>query len=88
MQDPKALAEAALKLAGGDAEATADLESRAQQGRLSFAATMYAIKSGCDCGACQLLRKATDALTADTFKEVGIDAPGHNPQSGSSPPVS
>jgi len=48
----------------------ADLEARTRHGRLVYAASRYADKSGCECEACQLLREAVDLLIGDIKTEV------------------
>jgi hypothetical protein len=69
------------QLMGNSGAANTGMETRAKQGRLSFAATMFAVKAGCDCGACKLLRQAMDEVTNEAFKEAGIDVPRDHPVS-------
>ncbi len=79
MSDLNALTSILTGGGSGSVGATKDLEARAQQGQLSFAASIFAMKSGCACGACQLLRRAMDAMTGDTLKEFGLNADSANP---------
>ena len=57
------------------------LEQRAKQSNLTFAATAFAMRGGCDCKACLYLRQAVDVLLANADTMVGIDAQGNHPQS-------
>lgn len=63
------------QLAGQVPVSSDDLEARARQGRLTFAATIAASRSDCQCEPCQLLRKALDGLLADARKDIAIDSP-------------
>ena len=56
-------------LGAGPAD-NSELEARAKQGRLTFAATVGALRNGCTCEPCVLLRQAVDLLLADTKKEA------------------
>ena len=47
-----------------------ELEERARQSRLGYAATMAAIHDGCACDACRLLRAAADKVVTDALKEI------------------
>ena len=48
----------------------AELETRARQSKLGYAATMAAIQDGCTCRACRLLRRTCDGLVEDAMKEI------------------
>ena len=48
----------------------AELETRARQSKLGYAATMAAVRSNCGCQACQLLRQTVDSLVEDAMKEI------------------
>lgn len=73
------LAEAAAAGSGG---LKSDLEGRARQSRLTFAATIEAMKSGCTCQPCQWLRQAVDMLLEDVRTEVKDDASRVDPPPG------
>ena len=47
-----------------------DLEERARQSKLAYAAQVAAIQDGCTCRACQLLRRTVDGLVDDAMKEI------------------
>lgn len=47
-----------------------ELETRARQSRLGYAATMAAVRSNCGCDACKLLRQTVDSLVEDAMKEI------------------
>ncbi len=57
-----------------------DLEARQKQGRLSFAATAYAMKNPTCCQACRFLSQAVDSLIGDATKEISTDAAGVSSQ--------
>ena len=52
-----------------------ELQERARQSKLGYAATMAAVRSGCNCDACQLLRRSVDSLVEDAMKEITPPAP-------------
>lgn len=52
--------------------------ARLQQGRLTFAATLYALQGKCPCQGCQLLRNAVNILLGDVYKEVTESGTGAN----------
>jgi hypothetical protein len=55
-----------------------DLEDRARQSRLGYAATMSAVQGRCNCDACRLLRAAAGKLVQDALKEaipLAVSAP-------------
>lgn len=58
---------------------TSERDLRTKQGRLTFAATISALRGNCQCETCQLLRQAIDFLLGDARKELQPDAPSVNP---------
>lgn len=76
MMDPNQAQALVRQLMASGQPDMADLESRARQGRLSFAATISAMRSNCQCEACGFLRQAIDVLLADAKKEVSPVATG------------
>jgi len=56
-----------------------EMLSRLQQGRITFAATIWALKGECPCQACQLLRRAVEGLLGDVYKEIEGDGVNPNP---------
>ena len=56
-----------------------DLEDRARQSQVTFAATAFAMRGGCDCKACVYLRQAVDLLLATADAMVESHATGNNP---------
>jgi hypothetical protein len=47
-----------------------DLEQRARQSKLGYAAQVAALQDGCDCRACRLLRQTVDSLVDEAMKEI------------------
>ena len=88
MQDPKAMQNILQLLGGSNADGIKQMESRARRGQFTFAATQYAVKSGCPCDACRFLVKAVDEELEEARKEAGIDAPGDDPLPRSRTPIS
>jgi hypothetical protein len=66
-------------LGSTDEKGLKDLQARARRGQMTFAATQYAMKTGCNCDACAFLRKAVDDELDEARREAGIDAHGNDP---------
>ena len=47
-----------------------ELQERARQSKLGYAATMAAVRSNCGCDACRLLRRSVDALVDEAMQEI------------------
>lgn len=79
MMDPtqRQLLQGLLEAGGGGDNA--DREMRTKQGRLTFAATISALKNDCQCETCQLLRQSIELLLGDARKELQPHAAGVNP---------
>ena len=56
-----------------------EVQSRGRQGKLGFAASIIALRNGCNCEPCQILRRSMDGLLEDARKEIAIDAQGQAP---------
>mgnify|MGYP001591424517 FL=1 len=80
MMDPRQLQALASRLASGAVAPDADMDTRVRQGRLSFAATIAALRSACSCEACQYLRMAIDIMLADAKKELVPDGANLSPR--------
>jgi len=79
MQDTGAIQNIIQMLGGTDEKGLKDLQARARRGQMTFAATQYAMKTGCACDACAFLRKAVDDELEEARREAGIDAPSDHP---------
>ena len=47
-----------------------EFEARARQSKLGYAAQIAAVRSGCNCEACRLLRATVDGLVDEAMREV------------------
>jgi isopentenyldiphosphate isomerase len=52
-----------------------ELEERARQSRLGYAAQVAALQDGCGCRACRLLRQSLDGLVDEAMKEIATPPP-------------
>lgn len=80
--DPAALLEASKSYAAGVRGAAGDQDPRLQVGRLNFAATIAAYREGCNCTACQLLRRSVDIVVGDVQGLLKSDAQSQHPPQG------
>lgn len=87
MQAPQGMQQILQLLTGGDASGVKQLEARARRGQMTFAATQYAVKSGCSCEACVFLRKAVEEEYEEARREAGIHDPSDHPIEGEGTPV-
>ena len=87
MQDTGAMQNILQMLGGSDEKGLKDLQARARRGQMTFAATQYAMKTGCACDACAFLRKAVDDELEEARREAGIDAPSDHPVQRAVAPV-
>ena len=79
MNDPTAYAQLLKGLGlAGDVGAS-QVNSRALQGRLNFAATVYALRGQCNCDACRYLRKGLEVMEAEARKDLDTDAGSDHP---------
>ena len=63
-------------------------ELKARQSRLSFSATIAAVKSGCGCEACRLLREAVTIMLVQPSDVGGQNASVHDSSPGGGAPPS
>jgi hypothetical protein len=82
MQQPQSIEQILKLLSGVDPASVRSLEAKARRGQFTFAATQFALKSGCRCEACLFLGKAVEEELEDARKEAGIDAPRDDPLPG------
>ncbi|MEE8346808.1 MAG: hypothetical protein V3S20_05630, partial [Dehalococcoidia bacterium] len=87
MQEPDAMKNILSMLGSVDDKGLKDLQARARRGQMTFAATQYAMKTGCACDACAFLRKAVDDELAEARREAGIDGPSNNTVAGAPPAI-
>ncbi len=77
MMDPKAIQQLFGMLQGQGPGDQAELKRRTRAGQLTFKASVKALKNGCDCEPCQLLREYVEVLIEEPSEEV--KANGHDP---------
>ncbi len=80
MQEQMKGAIANMLAAGDMGAAPSPVEASATASRAGFAAMVQALKSGCSCVSCQLLRKSVDGAIGNVMEELGVRGSGTDPQ--------
>ncbi len=78
MIDPQVARQLLSQLSGATNSGAQDLDQRRRQSQVVFAATVEALRNGCQCEPCRLLRQSTDAIVAEAKKELAPNAPSLN----------
>jgi hypothetical protein len=66
--------------AGAPGAGSPAAEAGATSSRAGFAAMIQALKSGCTCVSCQLLRKSVEGVIGSVMEDLGVDGSGTDPQ--------
>jgi hypothetical protein len=80
MQSPDQIAQVVRQALTAGPANTPNADPRVQIAHLSTAATIAAMRGGCNCKACKMLRRMVDIQMAEAEKELGDDVDSGNPE--------